>query len=265
MTDNDGSHVGQRVEVLLDPSDIDNIQVVGRFIQQKDIGLLKHGTRQSELHAPPTREGRHGVIGLGLAVVSETDRGQHRADFILGDTHGLNLFIGKDVLDARKMGLFPLDIGFDENGTDGGRVGETLDLVVGNGTHQSGLTTIVGSEKTVTLTALELHLGVVQQNLGTVGQGERTVAEFLCIIVVIFLFGNDQHFFGFDTNGFGGFFSLGFVKESQKLGGDLLGPLQVLHEEQVHHGSGDGRGVLNDSQKSTIRGVDTKGLLEFSF
>mmetsp|Transcript_37942 Transcript_37942/g.83342 ORF Transcript_37942/g.83342 Transcript_37942/m.83342 type:complete len:451 (+) Transcript_37942:129-1481(+) len=159
------------------------------------------------------------------------------------------------------MGLLTLDVGFDKDGTDLGNIRETLDLVVCDGTHEGGLTGIVTTKETVTLTTLKLHLCVVQQNLGTVCESELTVAKLLGIIVLILLLGNDKHLLGLDTDGLGGLVGIGLGNEAGKAGGNVLGPLKVLHEVQVHHGSRHGGKVLNDSLE--LRGyITTNGGLE---
>mmetsp|Transcript_22654 Transcript_22654/g.65223 ORF Transcript_22654/g.65223 Transcript_22654/m.65223 type:complete len:554 (+) Transcript_22654:1069-2730(+) len=249
----DGGDIMEGVEVVLDPGNVDDVQVVGGLIKEENIGPLKHGSRKSELHTPSTGEGRHGVVGLGLAIFGETDSGQDLADLIQGDVHGLNLLIDEDVLDAGQVRLLTLDIGLDEDGADLVGVGEALDLVVGDGTHEGGLTGIVATEETVILTTLELHLGVMEQNLGTVREGERAVAKLLGVVVLIVLLGDDHHILGLDTNGLGGLISIGIGHESLEAGGNVLLPLEVLHHVQVHHCGSNNGGVLND------HGIDAVG------
>ena len=243
---NDGGNILEGVEVVLDPGNVDNVQVVGWLIEEKDIGLLKHGSGKSELHTPSTGEGGHGVVGLGLAILGETDGGKDTADLLLVNVHGLDLLVDEDVLDAGQVRLLTLDIGLDEDGTDLGNVGEALDLVVGDGTHEGGLAGIVTTEKTVVLTTLELHLGVVEKNLGTVSEGELAVTELLGIVVLVLLLGDDHHLLGLDTNGLGGLLGIGIGLESLEASGNVLLPLKVLHHVQVHHGSSNDGKVLND-------------------
>mmetsp|Transcript_56231 Transcript_56231/g.168358 ORF Transcript_56231/g.168358 Transcript_56231/m.168358 type:complete len:207 (-) Transcript_56231:1786-2406(-) len=56
MTDNDRGYFSKGVEVVLHPSNVDDIEMVGRFVKQKDVCLLKHSTGQGQLHAPSTRK-----------------------------------------------------------------------------------------------------------------------------------------------------------------------------------------------------------------
>ena len=256
----DGGNILEGVEVVLDPGNVDDVQVVGGLIEEKDIGIPKHGSRKSELHAPSTGEGRHGVVGLGLAILGETDGGQDLADLVLGDVHGLDILIGEDVLDAGQVRLLTLDIGLDEDGADLVSVGEALDLVVGDGAHEGSLTGIVAAEETVVLTTLELHLGVVEQNLGTVREGERAVAKLLGIVVLLLLLGDDHHLLGLDTDSLGGLLGIGIGNESLEADGNVLLPLEVLHHVQVHHGSSNDGGVLNDHGIDAVGGTAQSGL-----
>jgi hypothetical protein len=63
---------------------------------------------------------------------------------------------------------------------------ETVDLVVDDGVHQGRLSGTVSTTKTVSVTSLESHTGVMQENLGTVGQVELlNVAEILTLFLVV--------------------------------------------------------------------------------
>merc|ERR1711966_254552 len=166
----------QRVEVALNPSDVDDIQVVGRLVQQEDIGTLKHRTGKRELHSPASGKGGHGVERLGLAGVGETDVAEDLNDLVPRDTASLDGRILEDVVNARQVRKLSLDVGLDEHGPDLGRIWESLDLVTGDGPHQGSLSGVVTSEQTVVLTTNQLHVGVVEQDLGSVGKGELAVA-----------------------------------------------------------------------------------------
>ena len=58
----------------------------------------------------------------------------------------------------------------DVDGLDFVLLGETLNLLVVDGTHKGGLAGTVGTAKTVTLTTLETEMSLVKQNLGTVAK-----------------------------------------------------------------------------------------------
>lgn len=76
-------------EVVLQPGDVDNIQVVSRLVQEQDVGLEEHGAGKSKLHLPTTRKR---ADGLCLTLIAETDGCEGLNDFSL---------IGKDALVAR--------------------------------------------------------------------------------------------------------------------------------------------------------------------
>mmetsp|Transcript_92680 Transcript_92680/g.267637 ORF Transcript_92680/g.267637 Transcript_92680/m.267637 type:complete len:737 (+) Transcript_92680:19-2229(+) len=264
VTDNDRSDILQGVEVSLNPGDVDNVKVVCGFIQQKNISLLKHSTGQSELHTPSSAQSGHSVVRLCLSVFSESDSSKNLTDLLLSNTHSSQAFIGGNIVDARKMGLFSLNICLDEDSSDLGNVGESFDLVVGNRSHESGLSTVIGSEKTVTVTSKKLHLSVVQKNLGTIGKSELTVAKFFGIIVVVVIIGDLQHFLGLLTNSFNVLFGFFFGVVGFHEWSNILGPLQVLHVVQVHHGCGDSTGMLDDGKLSSFGLVGLERLLEFA-
>mmetsp|Transcript_16713 Transcript_16713/g.31311 ORF Transcript_16713/g.31311 Transcript_16713/m.31311 type:complete len:587 (+) Transcript_16713:1449-3209(+) len=251
--------VSQTVEVVLDPRDVDDVEVVGGLVEQQNVGILKHGTGERELHAPSSGEGGGSVLGLGLLVGSESDGSEDLADLVGGAAHGLDLRVVQDVVDAAQVRLLSLDVGLDKDGPDLGDVGESLDLVVGDGPHQGGLSGVVSSEETVVLSTLELHLGVVQENLGSVGEGEGAVAELLGVIVVVVLLGDDEHGLGDLADLLDG--SLG-VEEGGENGGDELGPLGVLHVSDVHHGGTDDGGMGDGDVQSVGEGLGGKVLLK---
>ena len=45
----------QVCEVILQPSDIDNIEMVSRFIEKENISPEQHRSSQREFHFPPAR------------------------------------------------------------------------------------------------------------------------------------------------------------------------------------------------------------------
>jgi hypothetical protein len=108
------------------------------------------------------------------------------------------------------------DISLDEHSAHGCGVGEALDGTIGNRTHESSLTGIVTTEKTVLVTTLETHLGVVKKNLGTVSKSEITVAKLLSIIIIIVSTEKDfDHLLALGLEGLGGGLGLGLVITSE--------------------------------------------------
>mmetsp|Transcript_30273 Transcript_30273/g.64934 ORF Transcript_30273/g.64934 Transcript_30273/m.64934 type:complete len:311 (-) Transcript_30273:1318-2250(-) len=168
VTDHDTRDVGKRIQVSLHPSDIDDIQMVGRFIQKKDISILKHGSCQRELHTPSSTKGGHSVIRLRFTIIGEPNSSKHITNLGFFEIQTLDSRINGNVLDARQMGLFSLNVGFDKDCPHLTGIREPFNLVVGDGSHQSGLTTIISSEKTVVFPTEKLHLGIVKKNLRTI-------------------------------------------------------------------------------------------------
>ena len=113
-------------EVVLEPSDVDNIQVVSGLIEQEDVGLEEHGAGQCELHLPTTREGAN---GLSLSLVRETDRSEGLDDLLLAN---LDTLVGQNELEDGCLLLAAVNVMLDVESADlvGGR--EALDLTVSN-------------------------------------------------------------------------------------------------------------------------------------
>lgn len=178
--DDDGS-AGGGAQVVLQPGDVLDVQVVGRLIEQQDIGGLEDGTGQSQLHLPTTGEGGDGTLEL---LTQETELFELGLNVRLA---GLDTDLAELLDGPANDGLLSvgsIQVVLDVDGLDLILLGETLKLLVVDGTHEGGLTGTVGAEQTVTLTTLEAEAGLVQQNLGTVGQGESAVAQILTLLLV---------------------------------------------------------------------------------
>ncbi|KAF3396471.1 hypothetical protein F1880_007236 [Penicillium rolfsii] len=179
--DHDGS-AGGGLEVVLEPLNVLDVQVVGGLVEQENIGLLEDGTAQSELHLPTTREGTNGAIELGLEETELVDKlvTDLRLDGL--ETDLLQLLDGP--ANDSQLGIGSVQVVLNVDGLDLILLGETLKLLVVDSAHEGGLAGTVGAEETVTLTTLEAQVGLVQQNLGTVGQGEGAVAQILTLLLV---------------------------------------------------------------------------------
>jgi len=168
-------------EVVLEPCNVLDVQVVGRLIEEQNIGLLENGTGERELHLPTTREGGDGSVEL-LGNKAELDKGA--ADLILGsfNAYGLELLDGP--AEDGLLSVVRVKVVLDIDGLDLVLLGETLDLLVVDSAHKSGLAGTVGTEETVTLTTLETKVSLVEKDLGTVGQVECAVAEILTLLLI---------------------------------------------------------------------------------
>jgi hypothetical protein len=179
VRDNDGGTVGEGGEVVDQPSDVDDIQMIGRLVEQQDIGLEQDSSGKSELHLPTTGK-RSDTSNLLLGV--ETNSLEGLDDLLGGSQESL---VGKNPVLDRDLGLGTIDIVLNVESSDLGWWRETIDLVVDDGVHQSRFTRTVSSTKTVSVTSLQSHVGVVQQDLGTVGQIELfNVAKILTLFLI---------------------------------------------------------------------------------
>lgn len=56
-------------------------------------------------------------------------------------------------------------------------------LAVGDGAHKRGLADAVGAAQAVAVAAHQAHQGVVEQDLGAIGEGELAVAQLLALLL----------------------------------------------------------------------------------
>jgi len=226
VRDDDGC-AGGGGEVVLEPSNVLDVQVVGGLVEEKNIGLLEDGTGKSQLHLPTTGKTTNGAVEL---LLEETELDEGLANLLVGglDTDGGKLLHGP--ANDGLLSVVGVEIVLDVDGLDLILLGETLNLLVVDGTHEGGLSGTVGTEKTVTLTTLQAKVSLVEQNLGTVGQVEGAVAEILTLLLI-----------GLDiTAGSGG--GGGTLAESL---GDVLGLVVTNNDGKERNGVlGPGHGLV---------------------
>jgi hypothetical protein len=104
MQNNDGGAVLKAGKVVLQPGNVDNVQVVSQLIKQKDVGLEQHHASKCKLHLPTTREGSNGRL---LAVTVEANRFENLNDLLLGVKDAL---IREDTLKNRSVFLGAIDV-----------------------------------------------------------------------------------------------------------------------------------------------------------
>ncbi|TLS26533.1 hypothetical protein PpBr36_04202 [Pyricularia pennisetigena] len=183
VRDDDGG--ARRVlEVLLEPLHVLHVQVVGGLVEQQNVGGLEHGTAQSQLHLPTTRQSGDLTRNHG---VGETELVEALDDIVAGnrDLGLLQLLHGP--VNGGHLSVGRVQVVLDEDGLDLALLGEALDLLIVDGAHESGLSGTVGTAKTVALATLETKVGLVEKNLGTVGERECAVAQVLSLLVVSLL------------------------------------------------------------------------------
>ena len=166
-------------EVALEPSNVDNVQVIGGFVEEKDVGLEEHGASESELHLPTTRER---AVRVGLALIGETDRGKslNHLSFISEDA-----LVGEDKLEDGGRLLATVNVVLDvESADDVGRR-ESFHLAVCDGAHEGRLSGTVLAAETVTVATLETEGGSVEKNLGTISERELAIAQIFALLLVL--------------------------------------------------------------------------------
>lgn len=179
--DDDGS--ARRVlQVLLEPLNVLHIQVVGRLVEKQNVGVLEDSTAQSELHLPTTRQGGDETVDH---VVGEAELVETSPDISLSscDLGLLQLLHGP--LDGGHLSVGSVKVVLNEHSLDLALLGETLDLLVVDGTHEGGLSGTVGTAETVTTATLEANAGVVEQDLGTVGEREFALTEVRVLVILV--------------------------------------------------------------------------------
>mmetsp|Transcript_34513 Transcript_34513/g.91640 ORF Transcript_34513/g.91640 Transcript_34513/m.91640 type:complete len:969 (+) Transcript_34513:1449-4355(+) len=250
VRDHDRGHILLRDDPVLDPLDVHHVHVVGRLVEEEDVGVEEHGAGKRELHAPAAREGVDAVVLLGALRGRPADRAELGRDLLAGNVVGLDARVSEHVVDAREVRELAEDVGLDEDSADlsGGR--EAFDLLLRDRAHEGGLARVVAAEETVAGAALDLELGVVEKDLGTVRECELAVGENLLAIVLLLLFddlldlldalGGDLS----DTGGHGG--RVEEAGEVRRRGGGP--PLRLLHAA-VDEGAADrGEVLLRDRE-----------------
>ena len=185
VRNNQGGNVGVRLEVLLEPLDVGNIKMVSRFVEQQDIGLLKHGTRQGELHFPTTGKRADHLRLTALGTSCETELGENLRN-TLATFGGNGRILGHEVKNG-DLGILTLVV-LNVAGTENILGRETLELARGDGLHESGLAGTVATAETVTVTLEQAEVGVLEKKHTTVGKGEVGVDDLN--LAVILLLGN---------------------------------------------------------------------------
>lgn len=103
VRDDHARHLAQATEILFEPSDGLHVQVIGRLIQQENVGSNQHGSSELELHLPTTRQRSDGVC---LLLVGETDREEHGGD--LGLCSANQSLVGGNKVDNGDRSVFAL-------------------------------------------------------------------------------------------------------------------------------------------------------------
>lgn len=119
---------------------------------------------------------------MRLALIVETNRCQGLDDLLL---IGENALVGEDELEDGSFFLGAIDVVLDVERADLVRGGEAFNLTVGDGAHQRRLSGTVLTAETVSVTTFETEGSRVEQNLGTVSQGELAVAKIFALLLIV--------------------------------------------------------------------------------
>jgi hypothetical protein len=136
----DSSDVFEGGEVFGQPGDVGHIEMVSGFIEKENVGIHQHGTSKLKLHLPTTGQGTDGHL-LFLRV--ETDRFEGGDDaFAVLALEGL--IPGNEIEDTLG-GIRCLQVVLDEHGLKNIGSGESVELSVGNSSHEGGFTGTIGT------------------------------------------------------------------------------------------------------------------------
>ena len=108
----DGCAGSEGGEVALQPSNVDDIEMVSGFVEQEDIGLEEHRTSQSQFHLPTTGKSTDSTL---LAFVVETDSTEGFNDLSFGT---LDTLVVKDELKDGCVFLRTVNVVLDVEGSD---------------------------------------------------------------------------------------------------------------------------------------------------
>jgi hypothetical protein len=171
-----------RLEVLSEPGNVGNIQVVSRFVEKEDIGTHKHGAGQGQLHLPSTRQ-RANLVGLpALGASSEADLFQNLRDTLpalVGEAWVLD-----NVLKNGYVGVLALVV-LNEACLDLILGRETFELAAGDTAHERGLSSTVATAETVAVTLQQSQVGVREEQHTTVAQGEDSIDNLNLAVVFL--------------------------------------------------------------------------------
>mmetsp|Transcript_15787 Transcript_15787/g.37734 ORF Transcript_15787/g.37734 Transcript_15787/m.37734 type:complete len:676 (-) Transcript_15787:107-2134(-) len=181
--DDERGDLGLADEEVLEPRNVLDVQMVGRLVEEEDVGVHEDGAAQCELHLPPARQTRHVALaprGGGL-VVDEAEL----VELLLDDVAVHVRHHRAHVVDDRHLGLVALDVVLDVHRLEHVRRREVVDLPVGDGAHERRLAAAVVAAHTVAHAALQVEARVVEEDLGAVAERELAVAEVLALVVVV--------------------------------------------------------------------------------
>jgi hypothetical protein len=119
-----------------------------------------------------------------LTLVTETNRCKGLNDVLPG---GENTLVSDNELKNGSLFFASVDVVLNIEGANLVRRWEALNLAIGNSAHEGRLSSTVLTAQTVAMATLETENGSVEQDLGTISQGELAVAKVFAFLLI---FGN---------------------------------------------------------------------------
>mmetsp|Transcript_18749 Transcript_18749/g.38671 ORF Transcript_18749/g.38671 Transcript_18749/m.38671 type:complete len:609 (+) Transcript_18749:1187-3013(+) len=192
------------LEPVFKPLDVVHIQVASGLVQHEHIGIHKLRGTKLHLHLPATGIASHRVLEVGRTVraarVAEADGLHEFLHLLLVNLvlHLVRLVAG--VHDPPPAGLVHaenreavilhtdlliLNLVLDEDALQLVALGETFELLIGDGTHERGLAALVRAQEAVEAIPLQVHLCVPEQRQRAVSQGEGALVQIYAIGVLL--------------------------------------------------------------------------------
>ena len=179
VRDNDGGTSSKGGEIVDQPVNVKNIQVVGRLVEQEDLGLEENSSGKSKLHLPTARKRTNGVLLLDFV---ETDRFESGLNFLRGGEQSL---VTQNPVKNGDLSLGTVDVVLNVESSNFGGGREALNLIVDDGVHEGRFPGTVTTTETISVASLKTHVGVVEQDLCTVSQVELlNVTEVLAFFFI---------------------------------------------------------------------------------
>mmetsp|Transcript_8676 Transcript_8676/g.14959 ORF Transcript_8676/g.14959 Transcript_8676/m.14959 type:complete len:258 (-) Transcript_8676:1224-1997(-) len=146
--------------------------MIRRLVEEENISAHEHRTAKGELHLPASGERRHRI---GQHLLRKADVEQSGLNLCLLQPN--HLLVGGHEVEHRQVRNRSIQVVLHVDGLEDISRREALDLAVGNGSHQGRLARPVATTKAVAMAPAKQHRRVVEQNLGTVREAERAVAQ----------------------------------------------------------------------------------------
>mmetsp|Transcript_2765 Transcript_2765/g.7577 ORF Transcript_2765/g.7577 Transcript_2765/m.7577 type:complete len:646 (-) Transcript_2765:295-2232(-) len=148
----DRRHVIQAVQIVFNPLHVDNVKMIGRLVEQQDVGTLKHSAAKRKLHAPTTGQMAHRALEHDFG---ESDRRQSLLDVFTRNVAAPNPLVRENVINNAQMAQLAENVSLDKHCPQLVRRRKAVDLPVCDGSHESGFPALVRANEAVPEPALQ--------------------------------------------------------------------------------------------------------------